>query len=92
MANSASAIKRIELNERNRLRNKTYKSMVKTYYKKCLVAIAIDNFDNNRLKELIGITQSRIDKAIQKGIIHINHGSAKKAKLTKLLKEKKIIL
>lgn len=95
MANSASAIKRIELNERNRLRNKTYKSMLKTYYKKCIVAIETTNhsdLETNNLRQLIAITQSKIDKAVQKGIIHSNNGSAKKAKLTKRLKEKKISL
>ena len=45
MANTKSAKKRIETNERNRLRNKAYKSTIKTIYKKCRVAI--ENLDDN---------------------------------------------
>ena len=45
MANSSSAEKRILINERNRLRNKAYKSTVKTIYKKCL--LALENFDGS---------------------------------------------
>ena len=33
MANSKSAVKRIEINERNRLRNRFYKSSVRTLIK-----------------------------------------------------------
>lgn len=87
MANTKSASKRIEIGERNRLRNKAYKSTVKTLLKKTLVAIAnIDPTNSDVIKKLISISYSKIDKAIQKGVIHPNTGNSKKALLAKSFK------
>jgi small subunit ribosomal protein S20 len=47
MANTLSAEKRIDVNKRNQLRNKAYKSTIRTIYKKCLVAIS--NKDENNI-------------------------------------------
>lgn len=88
MANTKSAKKRIETNERNRLRNKAYKSTIKTIYKKCRVAI--ENLDDNNktnIEKLISLCHSKIDKAIQKGVIHSNNGAAKKASLAMYFKK-----
>ena len=41
MANTKSAYKRIEIAERNRLRNKAYKSTVKTLIKKHLFLLVL---------------------------------------------------
>lgn len=38
------------------------------------------------IKNLISLTYSRIDKAIQKGILHSNTGDSKKARLARHLK------
>lgn len=84
MANNKSAKKRIEINERNRVRNKVYKSTIKTMYKKCL--IAIDNMDSNNksmVQDLISLSYSKIDKAVQKGVLHSNTGASKKASLAR---------
>ena len=73
MANSKSAIKRIQINERDRLRNKAYKSAIKTVYKKCLVAISnLDKSNAYKVQELVSLSYSKIDKAVQKGIYHTN--------------------
>ena len=67
MANSLSAEKRIEINKRNQLRNKAYKSTIRTIYKKCL--IAINNKDENNIdsvKSLLSLSYSKLDKAVQK--------------------------
>lgn len=88
MANSKSAKKRIEINERNRLRNKAYKSTIKTIYKKCL--IAIENMNSNekvKVEDLISLSYSKIDKAVQKGVLHSNTGASKKASLAKSFKK-----
>lgn len=88
MANTKSAKKRIEISERNRLRNKAYKSTIKTIYKKC--RIAIENLDSNNktsVQKLISLCHSKIDKAVQKGILHSNTGASKKATLDKYLKK-----
>lgn len=88
MANSKSAEKRIQVNERNRLRNKAYKSSIKTIYKKCLIAISdINNNNETTVNELISLSYSKIDKAVQKGILHPNTGASKKSALIRALKK-----
>ena len=87
MANTKSARKRIEIAERNRLRNKAYKSTIKTLLKKTLASISAVNVDNlDQVKTLISLTYSKIDKAVQKGIIHSNNGNSKKSFLSKRFK------
>ena len=73
MANSLSAEKRIGVNKRNQIRNKAYKSTVRTVYKKCLIAINNTNEDNiNFVNSLVSLSYSKLDKAVQKGMIHKN--------------------
>lgn len=89
MANNPSSKKRIKTNERNRLRNKAYKSAIKTIYKKCL--LALENYDSttqNDIQNLISLAYSKIDKAVQKKIIHSNTGAAKKSTLSNCYKQK----
>jgi small subunit ribosomal protein S20 len=89
MANNPSSKKRIKTNERNRLRNKAYKSAIKTVYKKCL--LAIENYDasnSSKIQNLISLAYSKIDKAVQKKIIHNNNGAGKKSSLAILYKQK----
>nr|BDA98267.1 ribosomal protein S20 [Rhodomonas sp. NIES-1006] len=92
MANSKSAEKRIQINERNRLRNKAYKSAIKTIYKKCLIAIN-DTNDSNvaTVNELLSLSYSKIDKAVQKGILHPNTAASRKSSLAKALKKARSI-
>jgi small subunit ribosomal protein S20 len=87
MANSKSAKKRIDINERNRLRNKAYKSTIKTIYKKCLIGLySVDSGNNKNLESLISVAYSKIDKAVQKGVLHSNTGASKKSSLAKKFK------
>ena len=87
MANTKSSYKRIEIAERNRLRNKAYKSTVKTLIKKTLIAInTSNNKDSVVVKELISLSYSKIDKAVQKGVIQSNNGNSKKSFLSKAFK------
>jgi small subunit ribosomal protein S20 len=87
MANSKSAKKRIDINERNRLRNKAYKSTIKTVYKKCFLALeSVDSGNKKNVESLISLAYSKIDKAVQKGVLHSNTGAAKKSSLAKELK------
>lgn len=89
MANNLSSKKRIKTNERNRLRNKAYKSAIKTIYKKCV--LALENYDSNnqsKIQDLISLAYSKIDKAVQKKIIHSNTGAAKKSSLAIFYKQK----
>lgn len=89
MANNPSSKKRIKTNERNRLRNKAYKSAIKTIYKKCLLALETYEISNqSKIQNLISVAYSKIDKAVQKNIIHINTGAAKKSTLAIFYKRK----
>lgn len=89
MANNKSSKKRIEINERNRLRNKAYKSTIKTIHKKCILAMqTLDDANKSNINNLVSLAYSKIDKAVQKGILHSNTGAAKKASLAKALKMK----
>ncbi len=93
MANTKSACKRIEVSERNRIRNKAYKSTVKTLLKKTLISISTLNQTNiGSVRDLVSLSYSKIDKAIQKGIIHSNNGNSKKASLSKAFKKSELAL
>lgn len=92
MANTKSACKRIEVAERNRLRNKAYKSTVKTLLKKTLISIGTLNQSNiDSVKDLISLSYSKIDKAIQKELSIPIMETQKKLPCTKLLKNTKRI-
>lgn len=89
MANSASAEKRIEVNKRNQLRNKAYKSTIRTIYKKCLIAInSTDENSMDSVNSLVSLSYSKLDKAVQKKMMHKNAAASKKAALAKALKKR----
>lgn len=92
MANSKSALKRIKINERNRLRNKSYKSAVKTLMKKYFQAV--EDYSVSPNDEQMQVVQTRmseayskIDKAVKRGVYHKNNGARKKARLARALKK-----
>jgi small subunit ribosomal protein S20 len=92
VANSKSALKRIKIAERNRLRNKTYKSAVRTLMKKYFQAI--ESYTANPSQEekqtidrAMSSAYSKIDKAVKRGVFHRNNGARKKARLAKALKK-----
>ena len=91
MANNKSAKKRIQVAERNRLINKSYKSTVKTLTKKTLVNCEKykqqPNSENKNLVQLsVNQAFSLIDKAVKKNILHKNNGANKKSRINKLVK------
>ncbi len=92
MANTKSAIKRIEITERNRLRNKAYKSAVKTLMKKTFAAVdryaAEPSEDNlSSAQEAMSAAYSKIDKAVKRRVLHANNGARKKSRLAQALKK-----
>lgn len=92
MANIKSALKRIQIAERNRLRNKSYKSAVKTLTKKAVVAIeacaaAPSDETKAEAQKCVSATFSKIDKAVKRGVYHRNTGARKKASLAKQFKQ-----
>ncbi|MEO1377204.1 MAG: 30S ribosomal protein S20 [Cyanobacteria bacterium J06635_10] len=90
MANSRSALKRVQIAERNRLRNKSYKSALRTLMKKYF--IALDTYVAAPSPELkkdvldsMSAAYSKIDKAVKRGVLHSNNGARKKSQLAKKL-------
>jgi small subunit ribosomal protein S20 len=92
VANKKSAIKRIKIAERNRLRNKTYKSAVRTLMKKCFQAVETyganpDGEKQTTAKETLAAAYSKIDKAVKKGVLHANTAARKKSRLARSLQK-----
>ena len=91
MANSKSAEKRIEINKRNRLRNKYYKTSVQTLIKLFFKNLELyktsqNSTDQKKLKKILNSIYSLIDKGTKKNIFHRNNAARKKAKLAAYLK------
>lgn len=79
MAKSKTPAKRARVAEKNRLRNKAFKSRLKTAIKK--YEGSLDNVEAAR-DNLLQVT-SLIDKSVNKGILHKNTAARKKSALTK---------
>ena len=74
-----SAIKRVEVAERNRVRNRAWKSTVRTYRNK--VDDAVGAGDAAGAQSALREAYSVIDRAVVKGVLHKNSAARKKAKL-----------
>jgi small subunit ribosomal protein S20 len=91
MTNSKSAAKRVEINDRNRLRNRFYKSSVRTLIKVFFKDLEVYKISKNpedreKLKKILSSVESLIDKGTKKNIFHKNAAARKKAKLTSYFK------
>lgn len=91
MANTKSAKKRIGINKRNRLRNRYYKSSVRTLIKVFFQDIETYKVSQNpeekeKLKKILSSIYSLIDKGTKKNIFHKNAAARKKSKLADYLK------
>ena len=78
MAHHKSAIKRIRISEKQRERNRHYKSRLKTALRKVKEAQ-----NKEAAMEALTNAYSVIDKLVSKGIIHKNTAANKKSRLTK---------
>lgn len=86
MANIKSAKKRIKVNEKKRLINKSKKSEIKTYIKKFETALAEDRIDE--AKEILKTIDKKLKRAETKNIYHKNNVARKMSSLTKRLNAK----
>ncbi len=91
MPNIKSAEKRVQIAERNRLRNRAYTSAVKTLVKKCLVAVSAYQATpspeaQKEVQVTISAAYSKIDKAIKRGALHKNTGARRKSQLAAVAK------
>lgn len=92
MANTKSAEKRIKINKRNRLKNKFYKtsvrSLIKLFFKNLEIYEISKNTENKqKLNQILSSVYSMVDKGTKKNIFHKNSGARKKAKLAAYLKK-----
>ncbi|HHU20571.1 MAG TPA: 30S ribosomal protein S20 [Bacilli bacterium] len=85
MANMKSAIKRIRVNEKSRAANRTVKSNMRTNIKRVESLISENNVEE--AQAALKVAVKKIDKAVQKGVIHKNNGTRQKSRLTKKVNE-----
>ena len=81
MAKSKTPATRARKAEENRLRNKAFKSRLKTAIKKYESALQEDNQEAAR-DNLLQVT-SLIDKSVNKGVLHKNTAARRKSSLVK---------
>lgn len=91
MANIKSALKRIQITERNRLRNRSYKSAVKTLTKKYFADLSAYAADPSpeameKVKASMAAAYSKIDKSVKRGVLHRNTGARQKSRIAQALK------
>ena len=92
MANIKSSKKRVQIAERNRLENKTYRSALRTVMKRCLEACsAYSQKPGEEAKATVQSSMSaafsKIDKAVKRGVLHRNTGAHQKSRLSSAVKE-----
>lgn len=80
MAHTKSSKKRVVLGERNRLRNQSIKSRVKTFVKKVLVAVESKNVDE--ANAALSLAFKELDKSVSKGVLKQNTASRTKSRLS----------
>ena len=76
MPNIKSAIKRVKVSEKRRLRNASQKSALRT---------AVKAFETAVTPEALIYASKKLDKAASKGLIHKNAANRKKSRLAKKL-------
>lgn len=91
MANCKSAIKRIQITQRNQFQNRFYKSSVRTLTKKFLKDLEIykesqDPAIKEKLKKTRNAVYSLIDKGTKRNVFHKNKAARKKSQLAVYLK------
>lgn len=83
-----SAKKRVEVAERNRLRNRYWKSSVRTARSKVEEVVEAAKGGEGDAQTALNEAFSVIDKAVSKGVLHRNTGARRKARLTVMLATK----
>ena len=92
VANNKSSKKRIDVAERNRLRNRTYKSALRTLMKRCFIACSAYSQEPGEAAKVavqasMNAAFSKIDKAVKVGVLHSNTGANQKSRLSTVVKK-----
>ena len=90
MANNKSARKRIGINERNRLRNRYYKTSVRTLTKLFFKNLKLSENaqtpeSKEKLQTILNSIYSFLDKGTKKNVFHKNTAARQKARLASRL-------
>ncbi len=91
VANNKASKKRVQIGERNRLENKSYKSAVRTLIKRCVSACQAyseqpGDTSKETVKDSMNAAFSKIDKAVKRGVFHRNAGAHQKSRLSSVVK------
>lgn len=92
MANNKSAKKRIKVNQRNNLKNRFYKSTVKTLTKSFIKQLQIfeESENNNHILEArktLNVIYSLLDKGTKRNVFTKNNAGRQKSRLFKYYKK-----
>ena len=85
MANIKSAKKRAKQSEKHRQHNASLRSMVRTYIKKVVAAVAAG--DKAQAEEAYKAAKPVIDRMADKGLIHKNKAARHKSRLSAQIKK-----
>ena len=81
MPNIKSAIKRVKVAEKKRLRNKPIRSTARTYVRNARRAIDSGQLDMPDTEAALQKALSYLDHAASKGVIHKNNAARRKSRL-----------
>lgn len=92
MANNKSAKKRIKVNQRNKLKNRFYKSTVKTLTKSFIKQLQVFEESENKnnileAKRTLNLIYSLLDKGTKRNVFTRNNAGRQKSRLSKYYKE-----
>ncbi|WP_138415686.1 30S ribosomal protein S20 [Aquibacillus sediminis] len=85
MANIKSAIKRVRTSNDSRAHNISIKTDMRSQIKR--VESLVESKDAENAKSALETAVQKIDKAVQKGLIHQNKGNRQKSRLAKKVNE-----
>ena len=80
MPNIKSAKKRVKTTEKRALRNKMYRTEMKTIIKK--FNLAVESGDKAAASEMYKLAVKKVDQAVAHGILHKNNAAHKKSEFT----------
>jgi small subunit ribosomal protein S20 len=75
--------KRMRLAAKQRLRNREYKSAIRTEFRK--LEASVEAQDRDTATVVAHDLGSRIDKAVSKGVLHKNNAAHKKSRVARIL-------
>jgi small subunit ribosomal protein S20 len=81
--NNKQQEKRMRLATKQRLRNRQYKSSIRTLFRK--LQESVDAKDAETAESVALQLTSRIDKAASKGVIHRNNAARNKSRVTRIV-------